>query len=989
MAVRPRGARPRIGRRVGRDLQRRQRPHGWAPDRGGARRGGHGGAGSGRPVASVAIRGGAVRATLLLLVGLATIAAALAGGAKPAAAHAFLESSDPAANAVLPQAPAAATLRFSEPLERSYSRADLYDRFGATVPGATSRAGDDEYAMVLDLPPGVPAGTYTILWRSLSTADGHTATGYVTFTVGTTADVWTVVLPEVASATAPPAWLQAGARGLALLGLAGAVAVWPVWLLVLRPAISPAWQAGPELARRARRIATWSVALALLGSLLALALQADATDSGLWATLSGTRYGRIWALRAALLLAFAAALAACGWWWPRRRRGAAILALALAALLPLPFSLVAHAAAQPVGRTAAVAADVAHLLGASLWVGGLVVLAGALVPTLRALTPAGRRVVLSRALPRFSALALVAWAVLGLTGAYAAWLQVGNWTALRTTDYGRSLTLKVLLLVPLLLLGAFNLLVVTRRIRRARTGQLAAVWSGHFRTAVVAELALVAVVLLVVGRMIGQAPAREALAQRAGQMVIPLEAAGGEATLGLAPGATGLNHFRLEVGGDPLPAETRALIRLALPSQGITEQQLDLTRAAGNGFEWHGSELGLPGDWTFTVVVRQPGTEDWVATETLAIGTEPPRVDLPAPAWRFDAAAIPGLALIALGMAGVVVAWQAGRSPLRREGLGLGTVALAVGLVLVVQARVDPAVARLASANALPADQATVTRGRAIYQANCLTCHGPGGRGDGPAAASLDRPPADLTAGHAAAHRDEDMFFWVQNGIAGSPMPAFGGELSDAEIRDVLGYVRSLQGNAQTARDAPAPTECTVAPRTVEGIAAVAATPVAPGSEVSPPSRSAAPPGGPAATAPTPPAGTPADQATVAAVTAAIRERVACANARDTLRDLALFSDANIRQTFPKGPTDAFAGLVQQPGTPLQPELWISVVSVNDVRVLDDGRVAAVVTVDNPTSHTHLTGTTQDPATATQETAVLLFVPGGPDGRWLIDEIRY
>lgn len=35
--------------------------------------------------------------------------------------------------------------------------------------------------------------------------------------------------------------------------------------------------------------------------------------------------------------------------------------------------------------------------------------------------------------------------------------------------------------------------------------------------------------------------------------------------------------------------------------------------------------------------------------------------------------------------------------------------------------------------------------GRALFQDNCVACHGAEGRGDGPAAAGLDRRPADLT----------------------------------------------------------------------------------------------------------------------------------------------------------------------------------------------------------------------------------------------------
>lgn len=56
--------------------------------------------------------------------------------------------------------------------------------------------------------------------------------------------------------------------------------------------------------------------------------------------------------------------------------------------------------------------------------------------------------------------------------------------------------------------------------------------------------------------------------------------------------------------------------------------------------------------------------------------------------------------------------------------------------------------AALALAGCAPEQQVS---GRALYQDHCLACHGATGRGDGPAAAALDHPPADLT-GLAAAN---------------------------------------------------------------------------------------------------------------------------------------------------------------------------------------------------------------------------------------------
>ena len=130
--------------------------------------------------------GASVRGAVLVLL---CILAQFALTASPVAAHAFLESSDPAANAVLPTAPQSVTLTFTEPLESSYSRAELFDATGAQVPGATSTIGPQPRSMTVQIPSGLSNGTYSLLWRTLSTADGHTAQGYLPFTIGTEADV--------------------------------------------------------------------------------------------------------------------------------------------------------------------------------------------------------------------------------------------------------------------------------------------------------------------------------------------------------------------------------------------------------------------------------------------------------------------------------------------------------------------------------------------------------------------------------------------------------------------------------------------------------------------------------------------------------------------------------------------------------------------------------------------------------------------------------
>ncbi len=914
---------------------------------------------------------------------LAVLAALLlAWPVSPALGHAFLASSDPAANAVMPVAPGAVTLTFTEPLETSYSRATLYDQTGAEVAGATSSIGPNPNVMTVTLPSGLSNGTYSLLWRTLSTADGHTAQGYLPFTVGTQADVRIVAPParnEIVSAI--PQWSLAVSRWLALLGLAAVAGIWLTWITVVRPSISPIWQLGPKITRRARKLSIAAFVFALAANVVALLVQAFSISgfenpvSSVMTTLGQTRYGTWWLIRAGLLLVLAALMLGVSWWRPWKHRVFTLGALLASLALPIPFSMISHASAEPTGRATAIAFDFVHLLGAVLWIGGLLTLAVTLGPAVRDLTAEGRRVVLSRAIPRFSTLALISWGVLAVTGIYSGVLQVGNLTGLTATAYGQTLLLKLILIVPLLLLGVFNLLLVTRKLRAARTVERVEGWSGHFVTALLAELVVITMLIGVVGVLIGTPPARQVLAQEAGSLRIPLSGDGQTGMLIVTPGTVGQNHYRLELGtGHEAhlrnPSVTSAALRLELPAQGTGQIDVPLLPSPSGGFEAHGSEMAIPGDWNMQITVAVPGQADWVVPIQRQIGAEAPAANLPPPPPLFGPAGIGGLALLVAGIAGVVLALLDKAPRFRKEAGGLGAVALAVGGVLLFQALLPveafspsttTAVAQLTAL-----DPVAVNRGKDLFAQNCVACHGPAGKGDGPAAASLSSQPADLSGGHSLGHSDDDYAYWVENGIEGTDMPAFGDELDQDQIQDVIAYVRSLQQDALLARNAPGPEACTVAPRTLDEIAELAKSRV----PQQPPNATEAD-------------GSPADPETVAGITSSVEQMVACSNAGDILRRLAVYSDDRIRYAYPDGPTSALEAMAADP-LPVQPLERVAITDIENVTTLPDGRVSARIVVDNPAAHSHDPNVAQ--AATQQEAARLIFVQ--EDGSWRVDETR-
>jgi mono/diheme cytochrome c family protein len=92
--------------------------------------------------------------------------------------------------------------------------------------------------------------------------------------------------------------------------------------------------------------------------------------------------------------------------------------------------------------------------------------------------------------------------------------------------------------------------------------------------------------------------------------------------------------------------------------------------------------------------------------------------------------------------------------------------------------------------------------GQRVYAQRCAVCHGPDGRGNGPAAPSLIPHPRDFTLGQfkykttrtGQPPSDADLIRTVREGLPASAMPYFSDLLSEEEIREVVAYVKALGG---------------------------------------------------------------------------------------------------------------------------------------------------------------------------------------------------
>lgn len=671
----------------------------------------------------------------------------------PVQAHANLISSNPSAGQALPRFPTQAQFQFSEAVNPANPRLTLYNSSGLAVAQGTAERSPADPS-VLDVTfPALPDGVYSIAWQVQSAMDGHITSGTVAFSVGLNTPKASLLPPP---GTPDPArdlpyaaevawrWLGYLAASLAAGAALFGVSIW-------RPAYRATRRASGPLTQWDTRLGTWLRGLVLAGaggiafSLVGVASEAATRTGGPQALPYLTRAWQALAHNGPAILAVQAIVllgmvilamrmdspgeGSTARWWGIVALGGAILAT---------FSLASHDSSTPItlASPTTMTGDLSPLVLVDwLHLAGMAAWTGGLLPLSLLLGwqrgPSGADLgeTAARAARRFSRMALISVAVIGASGLVSALVQIQTLEALTATRYGQAVLLKSALFAALIGLGALNQFRLLPRLPAPRSAL-------RLLQNVRVEYALALGVLLAAGGLMSLPPGRQALAADYRQGSHEVYSEGGvRLDFRVAPAQVGDNELGVDAS-DARPGagavQPTVLLRIQSEDSSSTQAQTQVEARPDS-----------PGRWD---------SGRWTAR---------------------------GSYFSQMGVWDVEVIW-------RKPGFDDVTHVFSVDLAKIAAGRGE-------KVNPAPADAASIAAGSRLYQANCAPCHGPTGKGDGPAGQSLVPPPADLTL-HVVpgVHTDGQLFDWVSGGYPGSAMPAFKDTLTERQRWDVINFIRTL-----------------------------------------------------------------------------------------------------------------------------------------------------------------------------------------------------
>ena len=518
-----------------------------------------------------------------LLARLALVIVALLSVLAPAqiaSAHAILLTSEPAPSAVLDQSPTEIALFFNEEVDTVFGRVRILDSSGKVVQIVKPIRDAANHTIVRAPLSSLDEGTYVVIWR-VASADSHPVQGSFTFQIGNTSiDVSAISNGQVLER-----------HGLASLF---DVIRWVTYLGV----VLLIGGIGLLQAVRTDRLSPRSIlalmggwAFAALGTLEGLIAYGPhisgykiykAVDLSLLSETLTTQYGKMQLLRLVLLGIIGALIAVIqfrGTWWWKFGAWASLVGVAMT------LSLAGHpVATSPVALS--VGLDMLHMLAVSLWVGPLLIIVYD-----RNMWLANDESTSAPSLRWFSRTAGFAVPVIVVTGVIQAWLMMDGFGQILDSRYGRTLIVKVCLVIVLIALGGVSRVAMQQK------------RSGSLRHSMGIEVLFGIIILTITSALVAMpqkgtiepAPLSSTIFQ--GQMIVELSLTSARV------GQSDVHVVVARADGTFVQIESAAA-RMSMPSRNIPNGPIELEETGPNHF-FGVTEFAYSGEWIVEVLVKQ------------------------------------------------------------------------------------------------------------------------------------------------------------------------------------------------------------------------------------------------------------------------------------------------------------------------------------------------------------------------------------------------
>jgi copper transport protein len=338
-----------------------------------------------------------------------------------------------------------------------------------------------------------------------------------------------------------------------------------------------------------------------------------------------------------------------GFIYPRSRNKGTILLFILltgASIFIATNSITSHSSSIASWSQLGIITDFVHTIVVSIWIGGLMYIPYVLLPNLITISNnisgnvqqiiAQPKSILMLILSRFSVVSTICVGVVGITGLFLAWLHIQNIDELLLSNYGRTLIVKLSLILPVVILGGYHQFWISRKLKLLDFERVNNVnYSNNrssiqsfssLKTSVKIECILALGVLCVASFLTVTSPPTDSQNNEIvplnpngdmssgvqDELVRTLETQGIHIRLVISPFVTGFNNFTVNILGntESIGQFSNASIEFRKSDLSLGPVFANLAKNNETSYSVNGGYLSQPGLWHVKVTVKRPNSYD-------------------------------------------------------------------------------------------------------------------------------------------------------------------------------------------------------------------------------------------------------------------------------------------------------------------------------------------------------------------------------------------